>query len=304
MLLGILESFSIWVLPAAFKDVISIAILLVILFVKPSGLFGSAEEARLKEEALRLAEDQRRREDAARRAFAGKVLTKGQDLANDGKFVEAIQVFNKFVDVWQDEAGVETYAEAVAERMAFRANEGQQLAMSREQWLEFAGTAGFYAAREKARSMGFEPYSALEYEFFVFDETPDSVREKGYRISGHALIPLGNAEGEQEDAEANPPPHAGWQAARQLTALARSGFSAPVQTLARYGFLDGRLTLFDYGCGRGDDVRGLAANGLTAAGWDPYYAPDQPVHAADLVNLGFVINVIEDRDERLDALIG
>ncbi|GAB4482923.1 MAG: branched-chain amino acid ABC transporter permease [Thermodesulfovibrionales bacterium] len=49
MLLGILESFSIWVLPAAFKDVISIAILLAILFVKPSGLFGSAEEARLKE---------------------------------------------------------------------------------------------------------------------------------------------------------------------------------------------------------------------------------------------------------------
>lgn len=34
---------------------------------------------------------------------------------------------------------------------------------------------------EKARAMGYEPYSALEYEFFVFDETPDSIREKGYR---------------------------------------------------------------------------------------------------------------------------
>ena len=30
---------------------------------------------------------------------------------------------------------------------------------------------------EKARSMGFEPFSACEYEFFVFDETPHSVRE-------------------------------------------------------------------------------------------------------------------------------
>jgi branched-chain amino acid transport system permease protein len=49
MLLGILESFSVSVLPAAYKDVISVAILLVILFVRPSGLFGSAEVARLKE---------------------------------------------------------------------------------------------------------------------------------------------------------------------------------------------------------------------------------------------------------------
>ncbi len=49
MLLGILESFSVSVLPAAYKDAISVAILLVILFVRPSGLFGSAEAARLKE---------------------------------------------------------------------------------------------------------------------------------------------------------------------------------------------------------------------------------------------------------------
>lgn len=49
MLLGILESFSVSVLPAAYKDVIAVAILLVILFVRPSGLFGSAEAARLKE---------------------------------------------------------------------------------------------------------------------------------------------------------------------------------------------------------------------------------------------------------------
>jgi glutamine synthetase len=34
---------------------------------------------------------------------------------------------------------------------------------------------------ERARSMGFEPYSALEYEFFLFQETPQSIREKRYR---------------------------------------------------------------------------------------------------------------------------
>ena len=45
---GILESFSVSLLPAAFKDAISVAILLAILFLRPSGLFGSAEVARLK----------------------------------------------------------------------------------------------------------------------------------------------------------------------------------------------------------------------------------------------------------------
>ncbi len=49
LVLGILESFSIWVMPAAYKDVISISILLLILFVRPSGLFGSKEAADLKE---------------------------------------------------------------------------------------------------------------------------------------------------------------------------------------------------------------------------------------------------------------
>jgi len=49
MILGILESFSIAVLPAAYKDVIAIVILLGILFIRPSGIFGSTEAARLKE---------------------------------------------------------------------------------------------------------------------------------------------------------------------------------------------------------------------------------------------------------------
>ncbi len=33
----------------------------------------------------------------------------------------------------------------------------------------------------KAEEMGFSASAALEYEFFLFDETPESVREKGYR---------------------------------------------------------------------------------------------------------------------------
>jgi branched-chain amino acid transport system permease protein len=49
LLLGILESFSIWIMPTAYKDAIAISILLIILFVKPSGLFGSKEAFSLKE---------------------------------------------------------------------------------------------------------------------------------------------------------------------------------------------------------------------------------------------------------------
>ncbi|MBI4792841.1 MAG: branched-chain amino acid ABC transporter permease [Deltaproteobacteria bacterium] len=49
ILLGVIESFSISVVPLAFQDAISIGILLIILFVRPHGLFGSREAAGLKE---------------------------------------------------------------------------------------------------------------------------------------------------------------------------------------------------------------------------------------------------------------
>ncbi|MFD2113524.1 hypothetical protein [Thiorhodococcus fuscus] len=82
------------------------------------------------------------------------------------------------------------------------------------------------------------------------------IREKGYRLDGYTLVPLGNEESNVA-LEEEEPRQAGWEASRHLTALVRYGFSAPIQSLARYGFLDGRHRLFDYGCGRGDDVRGL-----------------------------------------------
>ena len=34
---------------------------------------------------------------------------------------------------------------------------------------------------DRAAHLGFEAYSALEYEFFMFEETPESIREKQYR---------------------------------------------------------------------------------------------------------------------------
>lgn len=53
---------------------------------------------------------------------------------------------------------------------------------------EFDGVAANLCPRnllqrilERADAMGFTAYAAFEYEFFMFNETPDSVREKGYR---------------------------------------------------------------------------------------------------------------------------
>jgi branched-chain amino acid transport system permease protein len=47
-IVGILESMSVSLLPAAYKDAISVSIFLLILFFRPSGLFGNSEVARLK----------------------------------------------------------------------------------------------------------------------------------------------------------------------------------------------------------------------------------------------------------------
>ncbi|BBA35316.1 peptidase M15A [Methylocaldum marinum] len=124
---------------------------------------------------------------------------------------------------------------------------------------------------------------------------------RGFKVAGHELVPIGN---DESDIGGFGLPTDSFGIARHLTALTRYGFSAPIQTLARFGFLDGSKTVFDYGCGRGDDVRGLRENGIEAAGWDPYYAPEETRRNAQIVNLGFVINVIEDMEERVEALQG
>ncbi|CAN5744931.1 isocitrate lyase ICL2 [soil metagenome] len=74
----------------------------------------------------------------------------------DGNQVDATfdSVESRLVERWESEAGLETYGEAVAEVLAFRAGEGESLDMSANQWRAFARAASLYAAREKARSLG------------------------------------------------------------------------------------------------------------------------------------------------------
>ena len=53
---------------------------------------------------------------------------------------------------------------------------------------------------------------------------------------------------------------------------------------------------------RGTTYSNLRAHGVDAAGWDPELRPDGPRLVSDVVNVGFVINVIEDSAERIAVL--
>ena len=89
---------------------------------------------------------------------------------------------------------------------------------------------------------------------------------------------------------------------RHRTAINRDRLSAPFQKLAKFGYLDGEHSILDYGCGRGDDLRELEAHGLTINGWDPVHNPEGICPRSDITNLGFVLNVIEEQEERAETL--
>lgn len=89
---------------------------------------------------------------------------------------------------------------------------------------------------------------------------------------------------------------------RHRTAIRRQDVSRPVRLALEHGLIDESTSFFDYGCGHGDDVRRLSAMGLDAYGWDPVHRPSASLKPADVVNLGYVINVIEDSAERGLAL--
>ncbi|MDQ2100883.1 MAG: DNA phosphorothioation-associated putative methyltransferase [Tychonema bourrellyi B0820] len=90
---------------------------------------------------------------------------------------------------------------------------------------------------------------------------------------------------------------------RHKAAMLRNSLSKPVRLVLEADlFVDG-MTFFDYGCGYGGDIQHIAQEGYAAAGWDPYYQPDSPQINADIVNIGYVINVIESLGERREALL-
>jgi DNA phosphorothioation-associated putative methyltransferase len=80
--------------------------------------------------------------------------------------------------------------------------------------------------------------------------------------------------------------------------MKRYSLSRPLALAMAHGLIVPKGNILDYGCGRGADVRLLRKSGIPARGWDPHFHPNEPLAPADCVNLGYVLNVIEDSKER------
>ena len=90
---------------------------------------------------------------------------------------------------------------------------------------------------------------------------------------------------------------------RHRTAIHRLEVSRPTRLALADGLIGDQTSFFDYGCGRGDDIRLLHSRGIDADGWDPVYRPLAETKRASVVNLGYVINVIENPEERAQVLV-
>lgn len=105
-----------------------------------------------------------------------------------------------------------------------------------------------------------------------------------------------------DEIQAQPNPVPPVEILRHRAAIRRTELSRPLKCLFRDNLLNSNTTFFDYGCGYGDDLEAVRNSGLSASGWDPAYRPNDEIAEADVVNLGYIINVIEDRKERDETL--
>lgn len=89
---------------------------------------------------------------------------------------------------------------------------------------------------------------------------------------------------------------------RFKTAIRRHDLSRPMKCALADGLISQTSSVFDYGCGHGEDIESLNAQGIVCNGWDPTFRPYQSLRTAHVVNLGYVVNVIEDPLERASTL--
>ena len=127
------------------------------------------------------------------------------------------------------------------------------------------------------------------------------------------VLPLLNGQPENETDKLHPPNKISTKSeaviskieiARHKTAIKRGSFSKPLKCLLRDGLLSDAKEYFDYGCGHGRDLDLLADINISCDGWDPAFRPTVSRKTADVVNIGYVINVIEDPQERSEAVKG
>ncbi|MGH9207032.1 MAG: isocitrate lyase/phosphoenolpyruvate mutase family protein, partial [Acidimicrobiales bacterium] len=89
--------------------------------------------------------------------LVAKAAAARQDRADESIDTVFDEVESKFIDAWQDDAGLMTFGEAVAELLEFAESEGEPRDMSATEWRRFAERASLYTAREKARELGADP---------------------------------------------------------------------------------------------------------------------------------------------------
>ena len=72
--------------------------------------------------------------------------------------VEALlaEITTRFLHLWEAEAGLETFGDAVEKILDFRESQGETMDMNAEKWRIFAGHASVSQAREKAQKLGVE----------------------------------------------------------------------------------------------------------------------------------------------------
>ncbi len=100
-------------------------------------------------------------------AFAASAGVRGEEVAD--------RATDAFVEAWQSAAGLCTYAEAVAEQIdAVRAESGS-VAVSADEWLDFARDASLECARTRAAELGIDVF---------WDAEPARTPEGYYQVQG------------------------------------------------------------------------------------------------------------------------
>ncbi len=189
------------------------------------------------------------------------------------------------------------------------------LATGRSKRLQYAGTANppilhrkeTFVPQDHPKASLFRLLTQQEEGAGLFENTSTIGFAENWRrlleakhlmFRGHRLVEVSeeaSTKSQNEDASV--------EIHRHRTAMSRTELSKPIRQAMELGVLHAKQSVFDYGCGLGTDAEGLRALGFEAAGWDPAYFPDEPKVQADVVNLGYVLNVIEDPAERVETLV-
>ena len=196
----------------------------------------------------------------AYRASPGWRADRVADLATDA-----------FVEAWQAAAGLCTYAEAVAEQIASRIAEGGSVAVSVEQWRDFAAGASLDCARARAEELGLDAY---------WDAEPARTPEGYYQVQG--AIPYAVA----KSLAAAPFCDVLWMETKTADLADAREFAEAIHAV----FPD----------------KMLAYNLSPSFNWDTTGMSDQEMRdfPAELAELGFVFNFITYGGHQIDGMAG